>query len=91
MLGYLGQTDANKRKAQAALATANAPVPRDAEVVRLEKRRDALMVETADSSHIVRLREDAKFSKQQLANLRLTAAEDLTWALINSPAFLFNH
>jgi len=25
-----------------------------------------------------------------VANERLTAAQDLTWALINSPAFLFN-
>jgi hypothetical protein len=26
-----------------------------------------------------------------LANPRLAAVQDLTWALINSPAFLFNH
>ncbi len=37
------------------------------------------------------LRADAEQSKTQLENIRLTAAEDLTWALVNSPAFLFNH
>jgi hypothetical protein len=40
---------------------------------------------------LIQLRNDAKQSAQQLERIRLTAAEDLTWALINSPAFLFNH
>ena len=37
------------------------------------------------------LRRDAALSKTQLENKRLTAAQDLAWALINNPAFLFNH
>jgi hypothetical protein len=37
------------------------------------------------------MRADAKESESQLGNARLTAAQDLAWALINSPAFLFNH
>jgi hypothetical protein len=37
-----------------------------------------------------RLKVDAEQSEKQLQAERLTAAEDLTWALINSPAFLFN-
>jgi hypothetical protein len=32
-----------------------------------------------------------ELSHKQLANPRLTAAQDLAWALINNPAFLFNH
>lgn len=36
------------------------------------------------------LRHDVGLSGKQLANARLTAAQDISWALINSPAFLFN-
>jgi hypothetical protein len=57
----------------------------------LEQRRDDLSVATPDDARIIRLRNDVAQSKQQVERLRLTAAEDLTWALINSPAFLFNH
>ena len=37
------------------------------------------------------LRHDLEMSVQQAAARRLTAAQDIAWALINSPAFLFNH
>jgi hypothetical protein len=31
------------------------------------------------------------YSVQQNGNRRLTAAQDLAWALINNSAFIFNH
>ncbi len=34
---------------------------------------------------------DRQSSQTQLEQLRLTLAQDLTWALLNSPAFMFNH
>ena len=40
---------------------------------------------------LVQLRADSTQSTMQLASKRLTGVQDLTWALINTPAFLFNH
>jgi WD40 repeat protein len=67
------------------------PLPEDEQVVVLKKRIERLALPLPDDSRLVRLRSDTKESESQLANARLTAAQDLAWALINSPAFLFNH
>ncbi|KAA5540105.1 DUF1549 domain-containing protein [Roseiconus nitratireducens] len=88
---YFAKTDAELAKAQAAVAEAKRAVPPHPDVVRLEQRRDALRQPTPDDPSLVQLREDVQQSTEQVGHLRLTAAEDLTWALINSPAFLFNH
>ena len=39
---------------------------------------------------LVELRQNMEYSTRQAADRRLTAAQDLTWALVNSPSFLFN-
>ena len=91
LIAYLAATDQDIIKANQGLATSKAPVPPDPTVVALEKRKQQLSMPTPDDPELVQLREDAKQSTSQLTNIRLTAVEDLTWALINSPAFLFNH
>jgi hypothetical protein len=60
-----------------------------------------LTAEKLDDKDLARLREyyfrqDARYvglerAQKLLANPRLAAVQDLAWALINSPAFLFNH
>jgi hypothetical protein len=37
------------------------------------------------------LRRAVALSEEQLKNKRLTVAQDIVWALINNPAFLYNH
>ncbi len=91
LIEYLTITDNEVRKANQGLATAKQPVPPDPELVQLEQRKTAFSKPTPDDPQLVQMREDAKQSAIQLEQIRLTAAEDLTWALINSPAFLFNH
>ena len=91
LIAYLSVTDADVKQASEAVGVAKRPVPPDTMLVKLEQRKAALSKPTPDDPALVRLREDVKQSSSQLQNIRLTAAEDLTWALINSPAFLFNH
>jgi WD40 repeat protein len=73
------------------LATAKKPLPVDPQLVALEtKHTDTQKPITLDPK-LLQLRRDAALSQTQFSNKRLTAAQDLAWALINSPAFLFNH
>jgi WD40 repeat protein len=88
---YLAVTDAEVRKANDALAVTKRPVPPDEKLQAFQQRKESLSKPTSDDPNLVRLRDDTKQSTSQLEKIRLTAAEDLTWALINSPAFLFNH
>ncbi len=76
---------------RAAVQKETQPLPQDEQVVVLKQRIERLSLPLPEDSRLLRLRADAKESESQMADARLTAAEDLAWALINSPAFLFNH
>ena len=88
---HLKLTDADLLAKQAALAEANKPIPpdpqREAVKAKLAKAELPLTVDPV----LALFRRDVELSRAQLQNKRLTAAQDLTWALINNPAFLFNH
>lgn len=73
------------------LANARRPVPVDAQLIALEAKHVDVQKPIVLDPKLVQLRRDAELSARQLANKRLTNAQDLAWALINSPAFLFNH
>lgn len=73
------------------LANARRPVPVDAQLIALEAKHGDVQKPIVLDPKLVQLRRDAELSARQLANKRLTNAQDLAWALINSPAFLFNH
>jgi len=90
-IDYFRLSSAELKSLKGTIDLENKPLPEDEQVVAIKKRIERLSVPMADDSRLVRLRNDAKESESQRQQLRLTAAEDITWALINSPAFLFNH
>jgi hypothetical protein len=83
--------DPEMQKRQAELAAARMPLPIDPKVKELQSTLAELAKPVPLDGKLAQLRLDSEQSKQQMANPRLTAAQDLAWALINSPAFLFNH
>jgi hypothetical protein len=76
--------------ASAALAAAEKPLAEDPGITQrkaaLAKAREPLPPDLP----LEQLKRDLALCEAQLGNPRLTAAQDLAWALINSSAFLFN-
>ena len=63
-------------------------------ISRSKSSRDAIVAAELPiklDTKLVQIRQDAEQSKAQAANKRLTGIQDLAWALINTPSFLFNH
>lgn len=70
---------------------AKRPLPLDPKMEELKAALAIAERPVKDDPLLVQLRRDAQYSSQQASNNRLTAAQDLAWALINNSAFLFNH
>ena len=88
---YFHENDVTLKTLDQSLAQAKKPLPVDPTLNDL--RNKAVMLEKvprADPGHDL-LRNDLALSTKQLTERRLTGAQDLAWALINTPAFLFNH
>ena len=91
LLDYYRGVDADRLKLAAAVEQAKKPRPIDSRLKRLQDALARASEPLPIDPELARLRADVKTSSEQLTNARLTAVQDLTWALINSPAFLFNH
>ncbi|MBM3837708.1 MAG: DUF1549 domain-containing protein [Verrucomicrobia bacterium] len=89
-LDYYRSLDVGMRKLEQTLALARKPLPEDEKLKELEisLARAARQIETDPA--LAQLRQDVELSTKQLKNRRLTGAQDLAWALINTPSFLFN-
>ena len=87
---YHRETDGGLLKKQLALAKAKAPVPEDGKLKELKNALAAAEKPVPIDPKLAQLRADAAMSSKQLADQRLTGAQDLAWAIINTPAFLFN-
>ncbi len=91
LMQYFRQQDAELQQKIAAVAVAKEPIPDDPKLVGLRAKLAQASLPIPEDAVLQRLRNDVQTSEDQLKNRRLTAIQDLTWALINSPAFLFNH
>src|SRR5262249_13002256 len=91
LVKFFGNQDAELQKRREALAEVKKPLPPDPTLETKKADVAELAKPTPIDSKLVQLRGDVKISEQQLANKRLTVVQDLAWALMNSPAFLFNH
>lgn len=87
---HVAENDAALLKAKFHLEKMKRPLPRDAKLLQLQAAIKKAETPVEDSDAIIQLRRDLNYSNRQAANRRLTAAQDLTWALINNPSFLFN-
>lgn len=87
---YWNDQDPELRKLRLAFGKLQLPLPIDPGIIQ---RREAIAKAELPirlDPKLVQLRADAEQSKSQIANKRLTGAQDLVWALVNTPAFLFN-
>jgi hypothetical protein len=72
------------------LEIAGRPLPEDGVLRQLEQDLARASRPVATDPALLQLREDVALSQRQLKERRLVAAQDLTWALINTSSFLFN-
>ena len=83
--------DGKMNELRDALAKAKKPLPEDPDLKKLEMKVAEAKKPIKVDQALLRLRGYVEASKNQVKNKRLTAAQDVAWALINNPAFLFNH
>ncbi len=87
---YVAENDAELRKRIATHLKEKRPLPADAKMKSLEAALADAKTPVSIPSSLALVRQDTEYSIRQAANRRLTAAQDLVWALVNSPSFLFN-
>ncbi len=88
---YLRAIDLDLRARSDALNASKSPLPVDTKLLELRSGLEFAKKPVQPDPSLVVLRRDLEMSVEQAAVRRLTAAQDIAWALINSPSFLFNH
>jgi len=83
--------DKRYQELQAALTAQQQPLPADARLKELETQLAAAQQPLPIDGKLQQMRRAVELSEEQLKDKRLTVAQDVVWALINNPAFLYNH
>ncbi|MCD8534686.1 MAG: DUF1549 domain-containing protein [Verrucomicrobia bacterium] len=91
LLNFLTHQNAGYQQLTKQIQDARQPVPDDPKLAELSMAVESAKLPVPPDPFLEQLKRDVRLSAQQLENPRLTVAQDLAWALINSPAFLFNH
>ena len=84
------KSDPKRVKLVKTLAEASKPLPKDPKLSGLENSLKTAELPLSLPPEVARLRRARDLSAKQLANKRVIGAQDLAWALINTPSFLFN-
>ena len=90
LLEWFRDRSKERRKKELALAKSRRPKPKDSGIIEREKELELVSQPLAKDPLLARLERAALLSEEQLADRRQTMAQDLAWALVNSPSFLFN-
>jgi WD40 repeat protein/mono/diheme cytochrome c family protein len=91
LLAFHKAIDPEYRKRLDAYNASQAPLPVDPVLKGLRDRVESVSKPLPVDQRLAQLRQDVEMSIKQVTERRLTAAQDVAWALINSPSFLFNH
>ena len=90
LFDHVRLNDEDWRKLSDSLAKAKEPRPKDAKLIELEQALVTAEKPLPKDPKLEELKRAVALSTEQKKNTRLTGAQDIAWALINSPAFLFN-
>jgi hypothetical protein len=91
LVDYYRASDLEFWRRKQAAAKAAEPLPVDPKLADLKSALTKAREPVRLDPYLVQLREASTASGQQRENKRLTVVQDLTWALVNSSGFLFNH
>ncbi|MCS1417411.1 MAG: hypothetical protein M2R46_05165 [Verrucomicrobia subdivision 3 bacterium] len=91
LLAFFKGFDPKLKELDADLKAAKKERPIDPELKKLQGHLMRVSKPLPMEPGLRELRRAAELSTKQMKDLRLTGAQDIAWALINNPAFLFNH
>jgi hypothetical protein len=87
---YVAENDEELGKRLGIVYKESRPLPSDPHLNTLNAALVTAELPVIEPLPLAQVRQDTHYSIQQAANRRLTATQDLVWALVNSPSFLFN-